>query len=110
MARPSVAQPGSAGPSERLTQFHRGIPMANSAERARYAARWAVGPRPGAPVLEPVPGLTASDWSLIVSYGMNALIEGDEDLTQALIRALTPCLRPPIRSWRQGPLTDSSAT
>ena len=61
-------------------------------------------------MLEAVAGFTASDWSLIVSYGMNALIEGDEDLTQALIRALTPCLRPPIRSWRRGPLTESSAT
>jgi DNA-binding NtrC family response regulator len=41
---------------------------------------------------------------------MNALIEGDDDLTQAMVRALKPCLRAPVRSWRRGPLTESPAT
>jgi hypothetical protein len=85
--------------------------MANSVERARHPAHWAAGPGLGMRVLDPAAGRTLpSDWSLIVTHGMNALIEGDDELTQAMVRALTPCLRPPVRSWRRGPLAVSPAT
>jgi sigma-54 interacting transcriptional regulator len=85
--------------------------MANSVERARHPAHWATGPRPGMPVLEPAAARTLpSDWSLIVTHGVNALIEGDDELTQAMVRALKPCLRAPVRSWGRGSLTESTAT
>ena len=85
--------------------------MSDSVEWARRPARWAAGPRPGAPVLQPETGLTPLDWRLIVTHGMNALLEGDEDLTQAMVHALTPCLREPVHSWwRPGPIAESAAT
>jgi hypothetical protein len=62
-------------------------------------------------VLQPETGLTPLDWRLIVTHGMNALLEGDDDLTLAMVHALVPCLRAPVHSWwRPGSIAESAAT
>lgn len=52
--------------------------------------------------IAPAADVTYKEWRLIRTSRANVLVEGADVLTEALVRALTPSLRPPVHAWHGG--------